>query len=269
MFVSARGENFGFAKEIGIGLVESAINLAAIALKDSPKSLIFIGSAGSYDPSVGIFEIFTSTCATQIEISLIKGESYTPMENKIEIVSQETIWREARENWALRGDICCESLGQKRPAPTQKSQKNPKNRHALRCESPQNHQDSHRESMACESALFEFVPPKSNSGESPRRESAPPETSPPKSQPPQAIVNSSNYITTDTNAAAAMKKAGILLENMEFFSVLSVAKHFGIPALGIFCVTNYCDQNAHEAFLKNAKTAHERLESYAKSHFLL
>jgi len=40
---------------------------------------------------------------------------------------------------------------------------------------------------------------------------------------------------------------------MEFFSILSVAKEFEIPVAGIFVITNYTNENAHEDFIKNHK----------------
>jgi nucleoside phosphorylase len=46
---------------------------------------------------------------------------------------------------------------------------------------------------------------------------------------------------------------GVGIENMEFFSILSVAKEFEIPVAGIFVITNYTNENAHEDFLKNHK----------------
>lgn len=61
-----------------------------------------------------------------------------------------------------------------------------------------------------------------------------------------------------------MYRAGILLENMEFFSVLKTADYFKIPSLGVFCVTNYCDKNAHEDFLKNKNMAQEKLERFVR-----
>ena len=42
-------ENFPFAKAIGIGLIESAINLTRICLEFQPKELIFIGTCGLYE----------------------------------------------------------------------------------------------------------------------------------------------------------------------------------------------------------------------------
>lgn len=75
----------------------------------------------------------------------------------------------------------------------------------------------------------------------------------------EAVVNSSNYITTDIQHAYRMKERGILLENMEFFSVLSVANAFEIPAIGVFCVSNYCGENAHQEFVGNRRDVMGRL----------
>ena len=60
LFSAGRQELFSFATPIGIGLVESAINLTRIALFNRPKSIIFIGSAGSYNrDKYKIFDIVT------------------------------------------------------------------------------------------------------------------------------------------------------------------------------------------------------------------
>ncbi len=56
---------------------------------------------------------------------------------------------------------------------------------------------------------------------------------------------------------------------MEFFSVLAVAKSFKIPVGGVFCVTNYCDEEAHQDFLANQKEAMRRLESYLREKGVL
>lgn len=81
------------------------------------------------------------------------------------------------------------------------------------------------------------------------------------------IVNSSNYITQDEEQSKKFLHAGLELENMEFFSFLSVAKEFSIPARGVFCVTNYCDKNAHKDFLENHKKAKELLDLHIKKHY--
>lgn len=81
----------------------------------------------------------------------------------------------------------------------------------------------------------------------------------------ETIVNSSNYITTDKEIAKKYLKLNIELENMEFFSVLSVAKEFNIPVGGIFCVTNYCDKSAHQEFMRNRLEAMKILEDKIKS----
>lgn len=189
MFICARGENFNFAKDIGVGLVESAIELTAVILRENPQYLTFIGSAGAYSKNIKLLDIFVSNSATQIESSFSKGESYTPLENKIEIVSYETL-SESKNLGVDFGAIL----------------------------------DSHQ----------------------------------------RAIVNSSNYICTDEIFADKMNGAGILLENMEFFAVLKVADYFKIPALGIFCVTNHCDKDAHKNFIALHKDAHNKLAIFAQ-----
>ncbi len=73
------------------------------------------------------------------------------------------------------------------------------------------------------------------------------------------IVNSSNYITTDAILAQKFVSMGIELENMEFFAVLKVAQAFEIPAGGLFCVTNFCNESAHEDFLKHHEQAKRAL----------
>jgi len=80
----------------------------------------------------------------------------------------------------------------------------------------------------------------------------------------ETIINSSNYITADKSLGKAYLGKNIQLENMEYYAVLKVAQSFGISAGGIFIVTNYCDENAHEDFLKNHKEAMAKLTAYIK-----
>ena len=56
----------------------------------------------------------------------------------------------------------------------------------------------------------------------------------------EVVVNSSNYISTNQ----------------------TLSKEFEIPAFGIFIVTNYTNENAHNDFLKNHKIAMEKLTQY-------
>ncbi|MDP3465834.1 MAG: purine-nucleoside phosphorylase [Sulfuricurvum sp.] len=79
------------------------------------------------------------------------------------------------------------------------------------------------------------------------------------------IVNSSNYITTSLKAMEQMRALGIGIENMEFFSVMRVAQAFGIPAGGVFCITNFCDTNAHRDFVANHGFAKVLLSDYLKN----
>ena len=187
MFVCAgNGEEFEFARSIGVGLVESAITLSKLCMSEQVESLVFVGSAGSYDKEVDLLELFVSTQATQIEGSLLVGESYTPL--KQEVKSLE--------------NVSCETI----------------------------------------SKILDL-------------------------NLPQAIVNSSNYICIDPAYALRMKERGILLENMEFFSVLSVARRFNIPALGVFCVSNHCHSKAHKEFAENRLKVLRLLRSISLTAF--
>jgi len=78
------------------------------------------------------------------------------------------------------------------------------------------------------------------------------------------IVNSSNYITTDSSLAKAYLERNIQIENMEFYAIVKVAQRFSVPVKGVFCITNYCNEHAHQDFLANHIEAMERLTRYIK-----
>jgi nucleoside phosphorylase len=163
---SGNKEIFPFAHPVGIGMIESAINLTRLVLFDRPDLIIFIGSAGSYG-NLKPFEIIKTHSASNIEHCFLKEKCYTPIDNIITLsVSRET------------------------------------------------------------------------------------------------IINSSNYITTSKKIAKKYLTLGIEAENMEFYSVLRVAKEFEIPAIGIFIITNYCYKNAHKEYLQNIKKAKKLLINY-------
>ena len=81
--------------------------------------------------------------------------------------------------------------------------------------------------------------------------------------------NSSNYICTDENIAASFASLGLELENMEAFAVLSVARHFKIPATCFLCATNFCDKDAHEFFLLHHAQAKKNLENFLQEKNLI
>jgi len=174
MFVCAGdNETFPFATPIGVGMVESAMNLTRLVLFDKPDFLIFVGSAGSYG-KYKPFDIVETSIASNIELAFLEGKVYTPIDNVIEAYQKEQqVSRETKD-----------------------------------------------------------------------------------------IVNCSNYITTDYELAQNFRKFSIELENMEFFSVLKISQEYEIPVLGIFVVTNYCDEEAHEMFVKNHEKAKLRLMEY-------
>lgn len=168
---AGNNETFDFATPIGVGLIESAMNLTRLCLFDKPEFLLFIGSAGSYGEA-NIFDIIESKTASNIELGFLNSDAYTPLDNVISA------------NETNKKDI---------------------------------------------------------------------------------IVNSSNYISTNEELTKKFLKLGIGIENMEFFSVLKIAQEFGIPAGGVFCITNYTNKNAHEDFIKNHKEAKKLLSEHVKN----
>lgn len=88
MIVSAgKNESFPFATPIGVGLIESAMNLTKICLSDKPDEIIFVGSAGSYGKNE-IFDIIESSSAANMELSFLENNSYTPIDNILESKDQ-------------------------------------------------------------------------------------------------------------------------------------------------------------------------------------
>lgn len=181
VYCAGKIENFVFAKSIGVGLVESAINLTQSILQDGVDEIVFVGTCGAYAKEQKLLEVFESVSATNIELSFLQKQSYTPLDNFVSL-----------------GDVSYETLAQN------------------------------------------------------------------NSKIPRNIVNSSNYISTDSTLADKMYDLGIAYENMEFFSVLQVAKAFNLPAIGIFCITNHIHKEAHQEFLNNHKMAIQKLETYIR-----
>ena len=79
------------------------------------------------------------------------------------------------------------------------------------------------------------------------------------------IINSSNYISTDAELSNRFNQFGVELENMEFFAFLRIAQEFDIPAGGVFCITNFTNETAHDDFLKNHEAAMAQLSEYVPS----
>ncbi|MCF6172682.1 MAG: purine-nucleoside phosphorylase [Campylobacteraceae bacterium] len=174
---AGNNEQFDFAKSIGIGLINSSINLTKLLLKSKPKSILFVGTAGSYG-NLRPFEIIQSSVSTNIETGYFFDNCYIPIDNKI---------------ISLNDNVSCETTNKK-----------------------------------------------------------------------EILVNSSNYITTNKEISNRFLKNGIEAENMEFFSILTVANKFNIPAFGIFIITNYCDEHAHKDFILNHKKAKQKLTTYVR-----
>lgn len=172
---AGNNETFDFATPIGVGLIDSAINLTRHCLVHKPDFLLFVGSAGSYGEHK-IHDVIESKTCANIELGFLDKNAYTPIDN---VISAQT----------------------------------------------ENIKD--------------------------------------------VMVNSSNYITTSERSMEQFRALGIGIENMEFFAVMRVAQVFGIPAGGVFCITNYCDTNAHRDFIANHGFAKVLLSDHLKSKGLI
>ena len=167
---AGNNETFDFATPMGVGMVETAMNLTRLCLFDKPEFLLFVGSAGSYGAHQ-IFDIVESKTASNIELAFLQNKAYTPLDNVVTTNIEGT---------------------------------------------------------------------------------------------KDVVVNSSNYISTDAELSKNFLKFGVGIENMEFFSVLRVAQEFGIPAGGVFCITNFTNENAHADFLANHEKAKKLLGEHVQ-----
>lgn len=329
---AGRVEQFSFAKSIGVGLVESSAGLSRLILQEAPREIIFIGTCGVYDINEPLLQVFTSTAATQIELSFLQNQSYTPIENFIVAdpfsfshsaeknldsiesnesnKSNESKFIESNEFKSIESasckkdsmnlmknspsrDVFCEtfckadskeqdkistniesiesieSIALKKDSIKSKNLQNTENIKDIEsakfsreknsiCENSIHKDSIHKDSISRDLDSIHKDSISNKKCEKPRFVSY--ET--------QKIVNSSNYISTDSALAKQFLRLGVGYENMEFFSVLSVAREFGLSACGVFCGTNHIHQNAHEEFVKNHKEAMARLENFVKERFL-
>ena len=79
---AGNSENFSFATPMGVGLIETAINITRLCLFDKPEFLLFVGTAGSYGEAK-LFDIIESKTVANIELSFLSSDAYTPLDNII------------------------------------------------------------------------------------------------------------------------------------------------------------------------------------------
>lgn len=79
---AGNNETFNFAQPMGVGLIETAMNLTRLCLFDKPEFILFIGSAGSYGDAK-IFDIIESKTAANIELAFLSNDAYTPLDNVV------------------------------------------------------------------------------------------------------------------------------------------------------------------------------------------
>ena len=79
---AGNNETFNLAQPMGVGLVETAMNLTRLCLFDKPEFLLFVGTAGSYGDAK-IFDIIESKTAANIELAFLSNDAYTPIDNVV------------------------------------------------------------------------------------------------------------------------------------------------------------------------------------------
>ncbi len=79
---AGNNETFSFATPMGIGLIETAMNLTRLCLFDKPEFILFVGTAGSYGEKK-IFDIVESKTASNIELAFLSNDAYTPLDNVV------------------------------------------------------------------------------------------------------------------------------------------------------------------------------------------
>ena len=86
---AGNNEHFSFATPMGVGLIETAMNLTRACLFDKPEFILFVGTAGSYGDAK-IFDIVESKTASNIELSFLNNDAYTPLDNVISTNEDKT-----------------------------------------------------------------------------------------------------------------------------------------------------------------------------------
>lgn len=79
---AGNNETFNFATPMGVGLIETAMNLTRLCMFDKPEFLLFVGTAGSYGDKA-IFDIVESKTASNIELAFLENKAYTPLDNVV------------------------------------------------------------------------------------------------------------------------------------------------------------------------------------------
>ncbi len=110
---AGNNETFKFASSMGVGLVQSSMNFTQLCLFNKPDYVIFVGSAGSYG-EYNIFDIIESSSASNIELSFLTDDSYTPLKNVIKTnnmtLRDDTIVNSS--NYISTNDKLCKSFKQ-------------------------------------------------------------------------------------------------------------------------------------------------------------
>lgn len=86
---AGNNETFDFAQPMGVGLIETAMNLTRLCMFDKPEFILFVGSAGSYGGHK-IFDIVESKTASNVELAFLSNDAYTPLDNVVSTNTEGT-----------------------------------------------------------------------------------------------------------------------------------------------------------------------------------
>ena len=233
---AGKNEVFSFAKSIGVGLIEASVGLTRLCLEKKPEKIVFIGSCGLYkknDENALNLKAYT--------------ENSSDFKQEIQNTNMSFFKQEAQDKKAKlqAKNTCKQEL---------KSQANQKENKALKL--LEIYETRHCFNIEASKLISNFYSP----AECEINLNVSYETK---------KCNSSNYICTDENIAEKFVSLGLELENMEAFAVLSVARHFKIPATCFLCATNFCDKDAHEFFLLHHAQAKKNLENFLQEKNLI
>lgn len=239
---AGKNENFSFATSIGVGMIAPCIYLTELILAKKPEQIIFIGSCGLYDRQKELLKIYESYHAFNVEFSKLENGFYSPANCEVNVgqnltnsalLPSDENGKRANKKLNLQESLqkLSEILNSNFKAKESKIFKNSDQNMAFKkANLSQKTQEFGRQKNNVSHETF--------------------------------ISNSSNYICANSKAAAKFQALGLDLENMEIFSILSIAKYFDIKATCFLCASNYCDEKAHESFLKNHLAVKKNLENF-------
>lgn|GEM_PF-158232 len=264
LFVTAgKGEILKGAHPVGVGLINFSIGLTTLLEKVNRQveEIIFLGTMGSYwipgnsdrtdrshqleeGPVIG--DIVESWRGVQWEWSWLLGKSYTPISNRIDLKPASTLF-------PFLPFSVQPSIHSTTPTFPFSSNRNRKGREKGTQFPPDFFYSGFLSPF--KGKKREVLPRLKESNLDRESQNRPFRPLQNRLLQPRlfrgGIINSSNYITTDSQIASTLFQKGIVGESMEFFAFLKVANRFNLPARAFLVVTNYSSPSAHFQYRQN------------------